>query len=139
MHRLFFLSYSLQADAQLQYYTDRYTGADLADDVRPHVHKRMRDHFAMIETALTAHGGPWLLGEQLSVCDFYLGGCARWSLIAPRHDALERQAVNAHPRLSALLERLEGFESVIRAYAAEGTPRSAFFRAPVRSEHTRHN
>ncbi|MEM9212531.1 MAG: glutathione S-transferase family protein, partial [Pseudomonadota bacterium] len=78
----------------------------------------------------------WLLGEQLTVCDFYLGGCARWSLIAPRHDPLEPEAITQHPHLNALLDRLENRESVIRAYAAEGTPRSSYFRAPVRSRFT---
>ncbi|MEM9139901.1 MAG: hypothetical protein AAGB15_08705, partial [Pseudomonadota bacterium] len=78
----------------------------------------------------------WLLGRDLSVCDFYLGGCARWSLIAPRHAPLEPAAVTRHPHLNALLEKLEGLPSVIRAFDAEDTPRSAYFRAPVRSRRT---
>ncbi len=135
--RLFFLSNTLHADAQLQYYTERYVGADLAEAARPQVHARMRGHFALLEAALAEHGSPWLLGADLSMCDFYLGGCARWSLIAPRHAPLEPEAVTGHPHLNALLERLETRESVVRAYDAEGTPRSAYFRAPVRSRHTR--
>ncbi len=136
---LFFLSNTLHADAQLQYYTERYVGSDLAEDARPNVHARMRQHFGMIEDTLAAHGGPWLLGDTLSVCDFYLGGCARWSQIAPRHAPLEPGAVGGHPHLKGLLSRLETRQSVIRAFAAEETPVSAYFLAPVRSVHTTDN
>jgi hypothetical protein len=49
---------------------------------------------------------------------------------------LEPQAINVHPRLKDLLQRLEKRDSVIRAFDAEDTPRSAYFTAPVRSRHT---
>ncbi len=134
---LYFISNTLHADAQVQYYTERYVGDELAEESRAVIHQRMRGHFAMIEASLADRGGDWLLGGDLSVCDFYLGGCARWSLIAPRHAPLEPEAVTSHPHLNSLLERLEARESVVRAFAAEGTERSSYFRAPVRSRHTR--
>ncbi|MEO1724530.1 MAG: glutathione S-transferase family protein [Pseudomonadota bacterium] len=133
---LYFLSNTLHADAQVQYYTERYVGADLAEGARPSVQVRMRAHYAMIDAVIAERGGPWLLGRELSMCDFYLGGCARWSLIAPRHAPLEPQAVTGPPHLNALLKRLEERSSVIRAFDAEETPRSAYFRAPVRSRRT---
>ncbi len=136
LQRLYFLSNTLHADAQLQYYTARYVGKDLAEAARSVVHERMRTHFAMLDAAIAENGGPWLLGGKLSMCDFYVGGCARWSLIAPRHAPLEPEAVTRHLHLNALLEELESRPSVIRAFNAEGTPRSAYFRAPVRSRHT---
>ena len=136
LQRLYFLSNTLHADAQLQYYTARYVGEDLAEAARPAVHARMRAHFAMLDAAIAEHGGPWLLGGELSMCDFYLGGCARWSLIAPRHAPLEPEAVTARPHLNALLQKLEARPSVVRAFDAEDTPRSAYFRAPVRSRRT---
>jgi glutathione S-transferase len=136
LQRLFFLSNTLHADAQLQYYTERYVGDDWAESVRPQIQDRMRAHFALLEAALAEHEGDWLLGAELSVCDFYLGGCARWSQIAPPHAPLEPQAINVHPRLKDLLQRLEKRDSVIRAFDAEDTPRSAYFTAPVRSRHT---
>ena len=133
LQQLHFLSNTLHADAQLQYYTARYVGEDLAEAARPAAHARMRGHFAMLEAAISEHGGPWLLGGELSMCDFYLAGCARWSLIAPRHAPLEPEAVTRHTHVNALLEKLEARPSVIRALSAEDTPRSAYFRAPVRS------
>lgn len=133
---LYFLSNTLHADAQLQYYTERYVGDHLAEEARLVVHQRMRDHYTLIEAAIADHGGPWLLGGELSMCDFYLGGCVRWSLIAPRHAPLKPEAVTSRPHLNSLLERLEARESVICAFDAEDTPRSAYFRAPVRSRHT---
>lgn len=135
--RLYFLSNTLHADAQLQYYTERYVGEDLAETVRPRIYARMRAHFKMLNDVITQNGGPWLLGADLSVCDFYLGGCARWALIAPRHAPLEPEAVTQMPFLNGLLEQLEARESVQRAFAAESTPKSAYFRSPVRSEWTR--
>ncbi|MEM8796757.1 MAG: glutathione S-transferase family protein [Pseudomonadota bacterium] len=137
LQRLYFLSNTLHADAQLQYYTERYVGDDTAEAVRPRIHDRMRSHFRMLDAAIAENGGPWLLGADLSVCDFYLGGCARWALIAPRHSPLEAEAVTALPFLNALLESLEARDSVRRAFDAEATPRSAYFRAPVRSDWTR--
>lgn len=136
LQRLFFLSNTLHADAQLQYYTERYVGDVLADEVRPNIHARMLAHFAMLDAAIAEQGGPWLLGAGLSVCDFYLAGCARWSLIAPRHAPLEPEAVNGLPHLERLLANLETRGSVIRAFTSEGTPKSDFFRAPVRSPTT---
>ncbi|MEM7058232.1 MAG: glutathione S-transferase family protein [Pseudomonadota bacterium] len=136
LQRLYFLSNTVHADAQLQYYTERYVGDELAETARPTVHARMRAHFAMLDAAIAEHGGPWLLGGDLSMCDFYVGGCARWSLIAPRHAPLEPEAVTGLPHMNALLERLEALPSVIRAFDAEDTPQSAYFRAPVRSRQT---
>lgn len=136
MQNLYFLSNTLHADAQVQYYTARYVGEELAEPVRPNVHARIRGHFAMLEREIAKHGGPWLLGSEISMCDFYLGGCARWLLIAPRHAPLEPSAVTRHTHLNALLEKLESRPSVIRAFDAEDTPRSEYFRAPVRSSKT---
>ena len=137
LQRLYFLSNTLHADAQLQYYTERYVGDALTETVRPRIHDRMRSHYKMLDAAIAETGGPWLLGADLTVCDFYLGGCVRWSLIAPRHSPLERKAVTALPFLNDLLERLERRRSVHRAFEAESTPRSAYFRSPVRSDFTR--
>ena len=136
LQRLYFLSNTLHADAQLQYYTERYVGEALAEAARPAAHARMRAHFAMLDAVIAEGGGPWLLGGELSMCDFYLGGCARWSLIAPRHAPLEPEAVTGLTHLNALLEKLEARPSVIRAFDAEDTPRSMYFRAPVRSRRT---
>lgn len=133
---LHFLSNTLHADAQIQYYTEKYVGQDLAERVRPVIKARLRSHYTMLDHAIADHGGEWLLGDDLSMCDFYLAGCVRWSLIGPRHDPLEPEAIAALPHVSALLKRLERRESVIRAFDAEDTPRSAYFRAPVRSIHT---
>ncbi|MEM1388511.1 MAG: glutathione S-transferase family protein [Pseudomonadota bacterium] len=137
LQKLYFLSNTLHADAQLQYYTERYVGDDLADSVRPKIHDRMRSHYKMLDAAIAETGGPWLLGSALSVCDFYLGGCVRWSLTAPRHAPLEAKAVTALPFLNDLLALLEERSSVRDAFDADATPRSAYFRSPVRSDFTR--
>ncbi|MEO1611562.1 MAG: glutathione S-transferase family protein, partial [Pseudomonadota bacterium] len=118
LQALYFLSNTLHADAQLQYYTQRYVGDDLAESVRPRIQARMRAHFEVMEALIARNGGPWLIGGDLSVCDFYLGGCARWALIAPRHSPLEPEAVTRLPLLNDLLARLEARPSVQRAFDA---------------------
>ena len=127
---IFLLSNTIHADAQIQYYTERYVGTDFADRVRPKIHDRMRQHLHLVEQHIDGHGGPWLLGDTLSVCDFYLGGCVRWSLMAPRDDPLNPEAVHARPHLKALLAGLETRDSVKRAFAAEGIGESSYFLAP---------
>ncbi|MEO1505722.1 MAG: hypothetical protein AAFU68_16015 [Pseudomonadota bacterium] len=99
--RLCFRSNSLHADAQLQDYTERYVGEDLSEDARSEVHARMRAHCAMLDAAIAEHGGPWLLGAELTMYDFHLGGRVRWSLIRPRHAPLEPEAIARLPYLSA--------------------------------------
>lgn len=137
LQMLFFLSNTLHADAQLQYYTERYVGDEFVDKARPKIHARMRQHFELLERLTAANGGRWLLGADLTVCDFYLAGCVRWALIAPRTAPLEAEAVTKLPFLNRLLQQLESRESVQRAFDKEDTPRSAYFRSPVRSDWTR--
>ncbi|MDH4478797.1 MAG: glutathione S-transferase family protein [Rhodoferax sp.] len=118
---LFYLSNTLHADLRMLFYTERYASGPAAiAALQTRLHARVLGHLGLLEAELARHGGPWLLGDALSVCDLYLGACVRWSQLYPRGNALGAQAVSALPRVAGLMERLEQREAVRRAFAAEG-------------------
>ena len=118
---LFYLSDTLHADLRMLFYTERY-GADAPTEeaLRARLHPRVLAHLALLEAELARHGGPWLLGDDLSVCDLYLAACVRWSQLYPRGDTLGAHSLQALPQLLALLQNLEMREPVCRAFSAEG-------------------
>ena len=128
---LFFLSNTLHADLRMAFYTERY--ADSAESIaalRVQLRGRMTAHLALLEAEMARHEGPWLLGAEVSVCDLYLAACVRWAQLYPRGDALPAIAVQALPRLTALLQTLDARPAVRKAFAAEGIS-GALFLAPV--------
>ena len=129
---LFFLSNTLHADLRMAFYTERY--ADSAESIaalRVHLRGRMTAHLALLEAEMARHEGPWLLGAEVSVCDLYLAACVRWAQLYPRGDAVPATAVQALPRLTALLQTLDARPAVQKkAFAAEGIS-GALFLAPV--------
>lgn len=118
---LFYLSNTVHADLRMLFYTERYA-ADAAAiaALRAHLHPRVLGHLALVEGELARHGGPWMLGDEVSVCDLYLAACVRWAQLYPRGDTLGVHSLQAFPRLVVLLQRLELRPPVRRAFAAEG-------------------
>jgi len=118
---LFYLSNTLHADLRMLFYTDRYAAEAVAEKaLRARLHARVLAHLALLEAELARHGCPWLLGDDLSVCDLYLAACVRWTQLYPRGDTLGARRLQDLPRLLALLQRLEQRLPVLRAFAAEG-------------------
>jgi glutathione S-transferase len=118
---LFYLSNTLHADLRILFYTTRYAADVQAERaLRARLHPRVLTHLGLLESELARHGGPWLLGDDLSMCDLYLAACVRWLQLYPRGDTLEASSVQGLPCLIDLLHRLELREPVRRAFAAEG-------------------
>jgi glutathione S-transferase len=88
--------------------------------LRARLHPRVLAHLALMEGELARHGGLWLLGGALSVCDLYLAACVRWLQLYPRGDTVGAHHLQVFPRLLALLQALELRAAVGRAFAAEG-------------------
>ncbi|MFM6989882.1 MAG: glutathione S-transferase family protein [Rhodoferax sp.] len=127
---LFFLSNTLHADLRIAFYTERYAGSgDSIAALRMRLRGRVMAHLALLDAEIARHGGPWLLGPELSVCDVYLAACVRWAQLYPRGDAIPAAAVQALPQLSALLQTLDARPAVRKAFAAEGIA-GALFLAP---------
>ena len=124
---LFFLSNTLHADLRIAFYTERY--ADSSESIaalRMRLRARVMAQLALLDAEIARHDGPWLLGAELSVCDVYLAACVRWVQLYPRGDAIPTSAVQALPRLSALLQTLDARPAVRKAFAAEGISGSLF-------------
>lgn len=127
---LFYLSNTLHADLRMLFYTERYATDALAEKaLRARLHPRVLAHLALLEAELARHAGPWLLGDDLSVCDLYLAACVRWLQLYPRGHTLDVSSLQGLPRLLVLLQRLELRETVRRAFTAEGID-GPLFTAP---------
>ncbi|MBL8335587.1 MAG: glutathione S-transferase family protein [Rhodoferax sp.] len=128
---LFFLSNTLHADLRVLFYSARYVSDEAAiPSLRVAMHRRVEAHFGLLDAEIARHGGPWLLGEALSVCDLYLAWCARWAQLYPVGDTLPGAALAARPRLWSLLEALQQRPAVQRACQREEVGLQAF-TAPV--------
>jgi len=118
---LFFLSNTLHADLRALFYSPRYVATDSAiAPLRAALHRRVTEHCALLEAEMARHQGPYVLGAQASVCDFYLAACLRWAQLYPRGDALPAAQLAQWPRLVALLRALEQRPAVQQAFALEG-------------------
>lgn len=118
---LFFISNTLHADLRGLFYTQRYINGEQAlVALRLGLQDRVRSHFRLIEDTFTQHGGPWLLGAELSICDLYLACCARWAMIYPRDFPVPAVDVAGLPRLGAMLRQLEQRKGIGRALSREG-------------------
>lgn len=121
---LFFISNTLHADLRLSFYPQKYLrDPGLFETLRDGVSRRLDAHFQLIEAELQRHGGPFLLGEELTVADFYLAVCARWSQLYPVESAMPL------PDCHFLIEMLTGLQarpSVRAALMREDIPGDAF-------------
>jgi glutathione S-transferase len=118
---LFFLSNTLHADLRALFYSPRYVATeDAIVPLRTALHRRVTEHCALLEAEITRHQGPYLLGLQPTICDFYVAACLRWAQLYPRGDALPSAQLAQWPRLMAMLRALEQRPAVQKAYALEG-------------------
>lgn len=124
---LFFLSNTLHVEMRMLFYPDKYAGADdfakkqLGETLRPSI----QAHLQKLETQIGS--GPYLLGRQTSVLDFYLCALLRWMALYPK-GGTGWLDLTATPKIHALACSLEMRNSVIRTAEAEGlgpTPFSA--------------
>ena len=124
---LFFLSNTLHADLRALFYSERYVATDSAiAPLRTALHRRVTEHCALLEAEIARHQGPYVLGAQPTICDFYVAACIRWAQLYPHGDALPSAQLAQYPRLMAMLRALEQRPSVQKAYALEGMDGSVF-------------
>lgn len=134
LRRLFHLSNTVHAYLRLGFYADRVSeDRTVAGGVADWSGRQTLDNLAIYEELL-GHGRTWLLGEDVSVCDYYLAACVRWGQlygdIAP---ALTRSDLDRFPTLVAMLTRLQARPAALAAAAKEGIS-APLFLAPVRPE-----
>jgi glutathione S-transferase len=92
------------------WYPQEPAGESNSEAVRAHCATRIEAEWLRIDAHLAANG-PYLLGERLSVADFYLTMLMRWSRNMPRqaiewaHLAALASAMKARPSFRTLYER----------------------------------
>jgi glutathione S-transferase len=94
------------------WYPHEPAGEAHADAVRACVAPRIEAQWQRIDEHLAAHG-PYLLGDALSVVDFYLVMLMRWSRSMPK-------PATEWPHLAALAARLKARPSFALLYEREG-------------------
>lgn len=121
LRRLFHLSNTVHAHLRLGFYSDRVSDSPTtSESVTKWSAKETLAGVAIYEDLL-ADGRPWILGDAVSVCDYYLGACIRWAqLYAPNRPVLDRADLDRFPRVVAMLARLQERPAALRAAAKEG-------------------
>ena len=109
---MFSLANEVQPLFRQWWYPGEPAGEAQAEAVRAHCAPRVETHWQRIDTHL-AKAGPYLLGDSLSVADFYLTMLMRWSRGTPK-------PATEWPQLAALAQRMKARPSFATLYAAEG-------------------
>jgi glutathione S-transferase len=118
---LFFLSNTLHADLRCMFHSDRYVADPAAiPALRGALRGRIARHFALLDAEIGRSGGPWLLGDEPTICDIYLAVCARWAVLYPVGHAVPADTIASNTRLAALLRALEQRPAIRRACEQEG-------------------
>lgn len=107
---MFHLANVLQPAFRLWFYPHNGGGDEAA--VKDAARVRIETEWAHLDAHLGRHG-PHLLGDRVSVADFYATMLMRWSRNMPK-------PATAWPHLAALAARIKARPSWARLYAAEG-------------------
>ncbi|MCX7141663.1 MAG: glutathione S-transferase family protein [Proteobacteria bacterium] len=111
---LAYLTNTVQAELLLYFYPERLADdAAAAAQIKAHAERRTGEMLDLIEAALAAGGGPFLLGAEYRAVDPYLLMLCRWTR-GMRHPARKR------PHLGRFLEIVMARPATQRAFAAEG-------------------
>lgn len=118
---LFFIANTLHADLRVLFHAERYV-ADMAvvPLLRAGVRALVERHLALLDQAIEVAGGPWFLGQTLTVLDPYLACCLRWAQLYPPDETLPVSAIRDRPALCRLLEALAARPTIQAACAQEG-------------------
>lgn len=114
---LFFITNTLHSRILICLRPKRYAedeGAQAA--VKAGAAERVAEAFSHLDAALSSSGGPYFLGEELSVLDFYAAHLLRWYQLYPPARKLRQ---GQWPALVAMAGRLQQRDSVLRAAARE--------------------
>jgi glutathione S-transferase len=109
---MFNLANMLQPLFRQWWYPGEPAGEEHADALRAHCAPRIEAQWQRIDEHLAANG-PWLLGDEMSVADFYLTMLMRWSRNMPK-------PATEWPNLAMLAKSLKSRPSFARLYAEEG-------------------
>ena len=132
LRRLFHLSNTVHAYLRLGFYADRVSDdRTVAVGVSDWSGRQTIENLAIYEDLL-GDDRPWLLGADVSVCDYYLAACIRWAqLYGDVAPALTRVDLDGFPKLVAMLARLQERPAALAAAVKEGIA-APLFLSPLR-------
>ena len=113
---LIWMSSTVQSQMPMYFYSDRYVNpgnAAGAAEVKAQAETRIAALLDQMEAQLTAHGGPWLLGERFSALDPYAFMLSRWTR------GMQRPA-RTLPNLGAFQQRMLARPAVQQVFEIEG-------------------
>ncbi len=121
LRRLFHLSNTVHAYLRLGFYADRVSEEPTVSAGVARWSGRETLESVAIYDDLLADGRLWILGEAISVCDYYLAACLRWAQIYATDDpVLARADLERFPHVVAMLTRLQERPAALAAAAKEG-------------------
>ncbi|HAI46255.1 MAG TPA: glutathione S-transferase [Stenotrophomonas sp.] len=109
---MFWCANTVQPAYRAWFYAHEMAGPDNVEATRQHARERLEGAWQRLADHLQA-GGPYLLGEQLSVVDFMLVMLLRWSRNMPTPG-------DTWPVLKAYADRLKARPAFIEVYRREG-------------------
>lgn len=112
-HWMFFMANTLQPAYRAWFYPDEPAGEDNVDAAKQQARAKLESAWTRVADHLASHGGPYLLGEQLSAADFMLTMLMRWSRNMPR-------PTDSWPVLLAYAQRMKVRPAFKEVYAREG-------------------
>lgn len=98
------------------FYSHRYAQEGARKDFEKAQEDILRQAFNVLEKTIKPGDGPYLLGAQPSVCDFYAAAALRWVRIYPQDNPHFDKEMTDYPKLKNLLSILETEPSVQNAF-----------------------
>jgi len=116
---MLWLSNTVQATLIHYFYPERLVDAGNADgavQVKAHAETKVAACLAQIETLLTGHGGPWLLGAQYSAADPLAFMLCRWTR------NFKHQPARNFEHIGPYLQRMLARPALQQVFATEQLP-----------------
>ena len=110
---MLFMANTLQPAYRAWFYPTEPAGEAHVDVVKEQARLKLEGAWAQVADHLTSHGGPYLLGPDLSAADFVLTMLMRWSRNMPK-------PTDRWPVLEAHARRMKSRPSLAEVYAREG-------------------
>lgn len=115
---LFFISNTLHSELRISFKPYKYVAeGKAADDLSDGLIGQIARSFELLDREISASGGPYLMGQDLTCLDLYAACCARWAQIY-RNEG--KWAPLGTPNLRRMIEKLEERPAVNRACSLEG-------------------
>jgi glutathione S-transferase len=110
---MFFMANTLQPAYRAWFYPTEPAGEANVDIVKQQARLKLEAAWEQVARHITTHGGPHLLGEDLTAVDFLLTMLMRWSRNMPRPS-------DTWPALQAYANRMKARPAFKEVYAREG-------------------